>query len=89
MIRVKPDQSASGKVPRPEPHASKSVRHFGTAEGDTSHDTEAFKISDAGRPVPKSPRGVEVNNKIKSFRGIESDDAYFAVAELGHINIKP
>lgn len=89
MIRVKPDQSDSGKILRPEPHASKSVRHFGTAEDDTSHDAEAFKISASGKAVPKSPYGTEVNQKIKSFRGVEADDANFGVAELGHINIRP
>ncbi len=66
IVRVKPwgVPDRHGKTPRPQPHTSKAVAFDATQHCmlwwfachiDTSWENEAFKVSDLGIPLPKSP----------------------------------
>src|SRR5262249_21967657 len=52
MVRIKPEGDPGPGI-RPEPHASKSVL-FDSKKG-TGFDNEAFKVTNDGNAVPKSP----------------------------------
>lgn len=84
LIRVKPE--GAPKTVRPEPQVSKSVR-FPNSEG-SKYDTEAFKVSNGGKPVPKNPAGDDVAPGMKEGDAEKVDVRLLAIGDLGHTKLK-
>tara|TARA_R110002096_G_scaffold350395_3_gene543593 strand:- start:42559 stop:43323 length:765 start_codon:yes stop_codon:yes gene_type:complete len=82
MVRVKPDGYPGS--PRPQPHVVKSVRFSGK---DTMHDfaREAFKVNNAGLPIPKAPSDLHNPHPSTSAKALKYIDAW---ANVAHTDVK-
>jgi hypothetical protein len=87
MVRVKPEGDPSSPF-RPQPHASKSVLHDPTKGTDLSN--EAFKVTNNGEPVPKSPFGP-TGMKPKGDVGTAGEYKGYSneIMDAGHTDLAP